>query len=81
MNRKSVIEKDYGNLDYHNRMPSHDVSRVENLSREQVNHTIDAIDTNSIMPTDHLIGSIGKPSRNQLGFGRRHKYDIPFANK
>ena len=66
--KKAVIGKCNGNIYYHYRAPSHDVSRKENLSREQANHTIGATDTNSINPTYYILGYIIKPPQNQLEF-------------
>lgn len=46
-----------------------------------INQTIDNIDLNPISRHIQVKSSMNKITRNMLGFGRRHKNDIPFGTK
>ena len=54
----------------------YDYKAIQNL-----NHTIDLIDPKNMITPEYLLNGSKHLTRNQFGFGRRHKDAIPFAIK
>jgi len=70
----------YANTD-NERAPSLDFAKLDKSARMGINKTIDVNDRNSLSKQDYSIYNIGISSKHQLRYGRKHKQDIPFADK